>query len=164
LSNWFLSSLYQTKRTCHDNVVLRQTNFLEKNGMKRRMSLQLTQIVAKCMQGFSENYAGLLINTYRIKTKNKIKRKEKKRLRRILYLFRMDSFFKAAFICGFFDSWTIRRQDKFDFAKTQISVQYNLIRVIKIKSPCIYGAFNYSLPGLSVLPSSVPSSLNSLVR
>jgi len=50
----------------------------------------------------STNHAGLLINTYNTKTKNKTNRKEKKTLRSRLNLFKADSFFKAAFIFWFF--------------------------------------------------------------
>jgi len=68
-------------------------------------------------------YAGLLINTYSTKTKNRTNKNEKKMLRRTGYLLRVTSFLKVDFMCGFLDSWTIHGQDNFDFAKTQISVQ-----------------------------------------
>ena len=65
-------------------------------------------------------YAGLLISTYSMKTKNRTNKNEKKILRRTEYLFRVTSFLKVAFIFGLLDSWTMHGQDNFDFAKSQI--------------------------------------------
>ena len=82
-----------------------------------------------------------MINTYNTKTKNKINRKEKKRLRRIVCLLSVASFFKAAFMLWFFRDLDNCCQDNFDFAKTQISIQEILIWGIKSSPGIVPGLF-----------------------